>query len=515
MTRLNIVYPPTFSFILLISFLMGCTSEEGEKSEKMVEEVKQEQTFQNPILGGDYPDPTIIRDGKDYYMTHSSFEYYPGLLIWHSTDLIHWERVAFALKENIGSVWAPDLIKHKGIYYIYFPAGGTNWVVTSKSPEGPWSAPVDLKLEGYIDPGHVVDEEGNRYLYLSKGYVVALADDGLSNVGKPEPGYQGWEFPKSWSTECFCLESPKSTVKNGYYYQTVAEGGTAGPATSHMVVSGRAKSPLGPWENSPYNPIVHTDSREERWWSQGHGSLVDDVEGNWWILYHGYEKDFHTLGRQTLMLPIEWTEDDWFRVPAGVSAGDPIRKPAGSNEIAEDVLSDDFSGKELGLQWQFFNLYSPERVEMENGQLELMADGNSFENSSPLLVNAKDRNYEIQVEYTLEEGATAGLTLFYDEQANMRISVDTKQFTVYNQEHRKISESNQLGKHGFIRILNDAHEVILYFSADGKDWQRVERTIYAQGFNHNIFGRFLSLRAGLFAFGEGKVKFDNFIYREL
>src|SRR5215510_3736254 len=83
--------------------------------------------YQNPILGGDYPDPSVIRVGKDYYMTHSSFEYYPGLLVWHSTDLIHWERISYALHQNVGSVWAPDLVKYKDRFYIYFPAGRKIW----------------------------------------------------------------------------------------------------------------------------------------------------------------------------------------------------------------------------------------------------------------------------------------------------------------------------------------------------------------------------------------------------
>jgi xylan 1,4-beta-xylosidase len=471
--------------------------------------------YQNPILGGDYPDPSIIRDGKGYYMTHSSFEYYPGLLIWHSTDLVHWERVAYALNENVGSVWAPDLVKYKGMYYIYFPANKTLWVVTAKSPQGPWSAPVDLKLHGYIDPGHVVDKDGTRYLYLSNGWLVKLSEDGLSTIGEPESGYKGWQFPKEWSTECFCLESPKSTVRDEYFYQTVAEGGTAGPATSHMVVSGRSKSPHGPWENSPYNPIVHTQSRNERWWSQGHGSLIDDVNGNWWILYHSYEKNFQTLGRQTLMLPIEWTKDNWFRVPKGVNSGDAIRKPAGSSSIAQDNLSDDFSGQKVGLQWQSFKHFPTEKITLRNGKLEMQAKGKSFEDSPPLLINPADRKYEIQVEYTIEQGATAGLTLFYNEQGNMRIAVDANQFAVYNQGNRKISMKNDLGNHGYLRILNDENEVSFYYSKDGKDWTRVERTIDATGFNHNIFGGFMSLRAGIYAFGEGKVVFDNFVYRKL
>ncbi|TDH29367.1 beta-xylosidase [Segetibacter sp. 3557_3] len=471
--------------------------------------------YLNPVLGGDYPDPSIVRDGKDYYMTHSSFEYYPGLLIWHSTDLIHWKRIAYALTKNVGSVWAPDIIKHNGLYYIYFPANKTNWVVTAKNAAGPWSAPVDLKLTGFIDPGHVVDKDGTRYLYLSNGFIIQLSADGLSTVGAPKPGYKGWQFPKSWSTECFCLESPKSTVKDGWFYQTVAEGGTAGPATSHMVVSGRSRSPFGPWENSPYNPIVHTENRSERWWSQGHGSLVDDVKGNWWMLYHSYEKHFQTLGRQTLMLPVEWTKDNWFRIPGGIQSGNPIRKPMGASAAFTDILSDDFSTPALGLQWQSFKQVPADRVAIKDGKLELQARGNSFENSPPLLVNAADRKYEISVEYTIPPNATAGLTLFYNNQGNMRIGVDSGQFVVFNQQNRKISVKNHLGSHGYLRILNDENEVSFYYSNDGRQWNRVERTIDATGFNHNIFGGFMSLRAGLFAFGEGVVQFDNFIYRKL
>jgi xylan 1,4-beta-xylosidase len=509
-------YHMIFKNTALVLMLIGCLNvfpQQANKSYRAVD--KGTEYYQNPVLGGDYPDPSVLRVGNDYYMTHSSFTYYPGLLIWHSTDLIHWERVCYALHQNVGSVWAPDFIKYKELYYIYFPAGGTNWVVTAKSPNGPWSDPVDLKLKGFIDPGHVVGPEGNRYLYLSKGYIIQLAEDGLSIVGDPKYIYDGWKFPKKWSTECFCLESPKSTVKNDYYYLTVAEGGTAGPATSHMVVSARAKSPFGPWENSLYNPVVHTSSRNERWWSQGHGTLVDDINGNYWIFYHGYEKGFHSLGRQTLMLPVEWTKDNWFHIPIGINSSDSISKPAGISSMEDKGLSDDFSSKELDLQWQFFKKYPIERLELKDGELILKADGNSFENSSPLLVNAADRKYEIEVEFIIDNGVTAGLCLFYNEQANVRIAVDTANFSVLIQKGVKIRERNILGNHGHLRILNDDNEVSFYFSKDGKDWVRVERSLDVTGYNHNVFGEFLSLRAGLFAFGNGKVKFDNFIYKKL
>src|ERR1035437_5879602 len=116
----------TTLFLLGLLFLANAQNSEGN-------------FYKNPILGGDYPDPSVLRVGKDYYMTHSSFEYNPGLLVWHSTDLIHWERVCYALHQYIGSVWAPDLVKYGNTYYIYFPAGKKNWVVTAPSPDGPWS----------------------------------------------------------------------------------------------------------------------------------------------------------------------------------------------------------------------------------------------------------------------------------------------------------------------------------------------------------------------------------------
>ena len=499
--------------IACLGLLESCGSGKNNAEKTVVND--QANTYQNPVLGGDYPDPSVLRVGEDFYMTHSSFEYYPGLLIWHSTDLVNWERVCHALHTYVGSVWAPDLIMHNDKYYIYFPAGGTNWVVTADSPEGPWSDPVDLQLPGFIDPGHVVDMEGKRHLYLSKGYTLPLSDDGLSVTGEPVFNYDGWVFPVEWSTECFCLESPKSTVKDGYFYLTSAEGGTAGPATSHMVVSARSKSPYGPWENSPFNPIIHTENRAERWWSQGHGTLVDDVEGNYWMMYHGYEKGFHTLGRQTLMVPIEWTEDNWFKVPEGINSGENLQKPIGKTSVKDVSLSDDFSADELGLQWQFFKKYTPELVHFENGTMIMDATGNSFGSSNLLLVNASDRKYEVQVEFTLDDDVTIGLSTYYNTVGNARLEADKNSFKVFVQGARKITEENTIGNHGYLRILNDENEVSFYFSADGEKWSRVERSIDATGYNHNVFAEFLSLRIGLYAFGNGKVVFDNFIYNPL
>ena len=276
--------------------------------------VNAQETFTNPILGGDFPDPTILRDGDDYYMTHSAFDYLPGLTVFHSKDLVHWEPISYALKEYLGSIWAPDIKKYRGKYYIYFTVAvrpRTNYVVVADSPYGPWSDPVDLKVD-HIDPCHVVGEDGKRYLVLSGGDRVQLADDGLSVIpGTMKHIYDGWRYPEEWVTEGFSLEGPKIYRIGKYFYYLAAEGGTAGPPTSHLIAVARSERLDGPWEDMPTNPLVHTWKNNERWWSKGHGSLIDTPDGQWYTVYHAYENGYLNLGRQTLMEPVHFTSDGW------------------------------------------------------------------------------------------------------------------------------------------------------------------------------------------------------------
>jgi beta-xylosidase len=113
-------------------------------------------SFLNPLISGDHPDPTILKDGLDYYLTFSTFDSYPGLVIWHSRDLVNWRPVTAALTKNVGSVWAPELTKHNGRYFLYLPvkaAPNTIYVIWADNIKGPWSEPIDLRLPNNIDPG--------------------------------------------------------------------------------------------------------------------------------------------------------------------------------------------------------------------------------------------------------------------------------------------------------------------------------------------------------------------------
>jgi xylan 1,4-beta-xylosidase len=476
--------------------------------------VTDDRFFINPIFSGDYPDPSLLVDGNDYYVVHSSFEYYPGLTIWHSKDLINWTPVTSALTKYVGSVWAPDLVKYKNKYYIYFPANNTNYVVTADSIDGPWSDPIDLKV-GNIDPGHVVDNEGKRYLYFSSGGYVPLSEDGLSVVGELNHAYDGWPIPREWTIECFCLEGPKLVKRGDYYYLTVAEGGTAGPATGHMVISARSKSPLGPWENSPFNPIIRAQSNADKWWSVGHATIFEDTSDNWWMIFHGYEKDHYNMGRQTLLAPVEWTNDGWYKIPDNLKIDEPIKKP--SELLAGDrfSLNDNFGGNTLKPYWKFFGEYDTSRFKLINNSILINAKGNSVAESSPLLCMPSDHSYIAQVELEIEGDVIGGLVLFYNQKAYSGILADSENILANLRGWQFPTEKDVIDNHVYLRLKNINSTVDMYYSTDGVNWIKIENSVEVSAYHHNVLSDFLSLRIGLCSMGDGKVRFKNFVYKPM
>ncbi len=470
--------------------------------------------YLNPIFAGDYADPSILRDGDTYYMVHSSFEYYPGLLIWQSKDLINWNPVTHALHTKIGNVWAPDLVKYKNKFYIYFPANNTNYVVSADSINGKWTEPVDLKIGG-IDPGHIADENGKRYLFFNSGGFVPLSDDGLSVAGEYRHTYDGWKIPRQWSIECFCMEGPKLVKRGEYYYLTVAEGGTAGPATGHMVISARSKSLFGPWENSPYNPIIRTTKDSEKWKSKGHGTLFEDAKGKWWMIFHAYEKGFYNKGRQTLLVPVEWTKDGWYKIPDGIADDKPIKKPDLPASKSNFTLSDNFEGSTLKPQWQFFGELDPNRFQLANNSLSIKGKGDYVGSSSPLLFVPLDHSYSAEVELMIEGKATGGLMLFYNGNAFSGLLANNENILANIHGWQFETEKNVIKNHVFLRMENRNNTVDMYYSTDGNKWNKIENSLEVSGMHHNVLSGFLSLRIGLCSMGEGKVTFKNFKYKAI
>jgi len=481
--------------------------------------------FLNPIMAGDRPDPTILKDGDVYYMTFSSFESVPGLVIWRSTDLVNWTPVTAALKRYIGSVWAPELCRHEDRYYLYVPARTeeyrSNYVLWADDIAGPWSEPIDLHLPDHIDPGHIVGEDGERYLFLNNGDMVPLAPDGLSTAGPVRHVYDPWRYPDDWTAESFSPEGPKLIRRGDWFYMITAVGGTAGPPTGHMVIAARSRSVHGPWEDHPRNPLVRTASAAEKWWSRGHATLVEGPQGGWWMVYHGYENAFWTLGRQTLLDPVEWSEDGWFHARGGdLSAPLPLpapRAPGVARPPHGMALSDDFSQDRFGLQWSFYAAEPNEadRFQRRDGVLHLRAKGRSPRDCSPLTFPQGEQAYRIECEIEIDPGCTAGLVVFYDHALYAGLGFDPDRFVTHQYGLERGRPANPHGRRMHLRLTNDRHIITFHHSPDGRTWTKFDRQMEVSGYHHNVRGGFMMLRPGLYAAGQGEARFRNFRFQAL
>ncbi len=494
--------------------MVGCFSNGWEKTAHAADSSETSTAmFQNPMFAGDYADPTILRVGEDFYMTHTSYSYAPGLVVWHSRDLVNWTPISQVLNQTHGEIWAPELVEHGGRYFIYFPMGGI-YVVHADHPRGPWSVPIDLKIND-IDPGHVVGPDGKRYLYTAGGHAVELSEDGLSTIGQSKKVYDGWMFPKEWKTEGFWLESPKLTKHGEYYYLICAEGGTAGPPTSHMAVVARSKSPMGPWENSPYNPLIHTYSADENWWSVGHGTLVSTPDNRWYFVYHGYRKDFQTLGRNTLMEPVEWTSDGWLRAPLGARRSEPMPAPMGVAQRPMIELSDDFKAPVLKVTWGAWKETDMSRFQVGDGALIVRAKGNSYAESSPLTIKARDESYLVQVVVQIERGSRAALGMEYNPKLAVFLELKNGQLNVFG-PNNQLATRDWATETAWLRMVNRKNHVEMLVSKEGQEWESLTTDFDASGFNQNDqHGGFQAARPALAASGDGSVHFTNFRYRRL
>jgi xylan 1,4-beta-xylosidase len=306
--------------------------------------------------------------------------------------------------------------------------------------------------------------------------------------------------------------------RGDWFYIITAVGGTSGPPTSHMVIAARSRSIHGPWEHCPHNPIVRTRSPEEKWWSRGHATLVEGPGGDWWMVYHGYENGFRTLGRQTLLEPIEWTPDGWFRAKGG-DLSSPLPKPAkGKSGPAGFALSDDFTGNKFGVQWSFHKPDPDEmkRVRFEPGSIIVAGKGSSPVDCSPLTCIVGDLGYEATVTLEILEKGEGGLLLYYSERMFVGIGFTSSRMLTFNYgEEQAWMRADMPTSRVAIRIRNDRNIVTFFYSHDGKTWVQHPWQLDVSGMHHNVLGGFLSLKPGIYSAGQGSIRIEDFTYRAL
>lgn len=275
------------------------------------------QGYRNPVLRGFHPDPSVVRVGEDYYLINSSFMYFPGLPIFHSRDLVHWQLIGHAA-ENLETsglaglpggfgYWAPDISFHQGRFWVVAtlrrntPPYRLQMITSAADPRGPWDSPRFLPLDG-IDPSLFTDEDGRRYILLNPGAILAEIDDHGELISDPHMIFFGDARIKP--------EGPHLLRKDGWYYLFLAEGGTG---FGHMETVMRSHSLLGPYEACPFNPILSKRNPFSPVQRSGHGKPVSTPDGRWFMVYLcGRSVDGHTvMGRETALDPITWTGDGW------------------------------------------------------------------------------------------------------------------------------------------------------------------------------------------------------------
>ncbi len=399
--------------------------------------------YTNPILSGFNPDPSICRDGEDYYLATSTFEYFPGVPIYHSKDLVNWRLAGHALhrpsqlplagQKSSEGIFAPTLRCSNGRFYMITTniAGGGNFIVHATNPAGPWSDPIWIKDVQGIDPSLFFDDDGKVYLTHQdggeRGGISQVEVDVATGQAKGKPR-------RIWNgTGGIWPEGPHLYKINGWYYLLHAEGGTS---YGHVVILARSKSPWGPFEGAPGNPILtHKDRPDLTLQALGHADLVQTPAGKWFMVLLGIRhlKHKHHLGRETLLAPVEWTPDGWLTVNGGQVLGETMNGaglPALHPWPAAPVR-DEFSGPGLGGEWIFLRgpapgLWSlaerPGRLRLKGATLSMADIG------TPAFVGRRQQHLELKAGTLLDfapraAGQEAGLVLRMNEDNHYQLLV--------------------------------------------------------------------------------------------
>jgi alpha-N-arabinofuranosidase len=410
---------------LLMSFFFICTTPL----------VVGQNTFTNPIVPGGYPDPSICRVGEDFYIVNSSFEYFPGLPIHHSKDLVNWELIGYGLhrpsqasgainlvdvKEN-GGIHAPTIRYNKGIFYIVTTnmysqidknkpnntKSNTNFIITAKNPAGPWSDPHVIEGAPGIDPDLFFDDDGKVY-FVGTHNPGDVTSNGIGAIWAQELDLERWKLVGDrhslWEGACDKkhTEGPHIYKENGRYYLMVAEGGTS---FHHAVMIAASEDVFGPYETGLRNPILTSRHLSKKNWvhSTGHADLVKLEDGRWFMVALGKrnDRDGHSnMGRETHLMPVIWepqivrwqqvSKTKWepvsylFPVVAPetgkVERINPLPFPD-KHQYYNDAFHDNFDHQNLRPDWSFRRVPQPKTYSLSanKGYLRLYLKPENFQ----------------------------------------------------------------------------------------------------------------------------------------
>lgn len=479
---------------------------------------RQGVTVTNPILRGFNPDPSILRVGTDYYIATSTFQWYPGVAIYHSRDLVHWRPAAQPLNRlslldmrgdaDSGGIWAPCLSHDGELFHLIYTdvkswginesfKDSHNYLTTAPSIEGPWSEPVYMNSSGF-DPSLFHDDDGKKW-FLNMVWDHRAGHHPFAGIVLQEysPAEKRLVGPREiifTGTDIKVTEGPHVYKKDGWYYLLTAEGGTS---WEHTVTLARSRSLHGPYEVHPQGPLMTAvDAPHLPIQKPGHASFTSTPDGQW-IMAHLCGRPLTTqgecpLGRETGLQMLDWPEGAWPTLAqGGHHPVEHVQLPAlPPHPWPEVPARDDFTGSELRSEWM--TLRAPAEllgVELTGAGLRLHGRESLMSRHSVALVGRRLQSLNARLRTELEFAPDdfqqmAGLTAYYDsrnwvylrvshdETAGRALNVTSCENGVYR-EH--LSQDVSVGDSGPVQleVTYSGSTFQFAYSTDGETWQPI------------------------------------------
>lgn len=500
----------------------------------------------NPIMPGFYPDPSICAVGEDYYLVNSTFAYFPGLPIWHSKDLAHWEQIGNVLDREsqipLGDtghsrgLYAPTIRYYDGVFYVICTniSFGGNFIVTATNPAGPWSEPHYLEGADGIDPSLFFDEDGKCY-YIGThpnpdgcrydgDWFIWIQELDLKNmklIGEKKNVWNGAMRGVIWP------EGPHLYHIGDYYYIMHAEGGT-GP--EHCIAICRSKNLWGPYENYKKNPVFTHRHLGKAYPIQyvGHADLFETPAGEWYVVMLAVRplEGYTTMGRETFLAKVVW-EDEWPVVNPGVGIltkeveiNLPEWQPTGPVP-GQSVSYDLTQMKDLGVE--FLRLRNPKEDMYsfdEKGLSLKLGKETVKDEASPSYIAIRQTAHSFKATATievkgLEASEVAGIVLLQNNEYNLRVEAQEKEAKAI------LCQKGVDTVLGTLPVMGDVVEAAIrveglqaYVELEGE----VIGTVDVRELSTEVAGGFVGCTVGMYASANGaetdkKVVFKSFSYQ--
>ena len=487
--------------------------------------------YKNPIIPGFNPDPSVCRAGDDFYLVTSSNEYFPGLPIYHSKDLIHWKQIGHCLTRDSqlplhkvgasGGLYAPSIRYHDGLFYVICTnvSAGGNFYCTATDPAGPWSEPIWVDIKN-IDPDIFWDEDGKTYFITqgNEGILVTEIDLQTGKALSPERlvwGGIGGRFP----------EAPHIYKKDGFYYLMLGEGGTE---YMHSATIGRSKYIYGPYESCPHNPILTHAKRIAQGnpiQGVGHADLVQAQDGSWWMVFLGFRVTqpyayYHILGRETYLAPVDWPKGGWPQVNGNGTVSIDMNVPTLPQHPFEKAPTRvEFDEPTLGFEWQYLRNPIRDNYSLTERKGSLRITSSPFtlnEAESVSFIGRRQTEHDFSATTSLEfqsakENEEAGMTLIQNNthHYDLLLKKKGKQTVVQLRVHVGslsyiAAEQAVSGNKILFRIKGSPLKYTFYF-ADPKSQQYKELgKLDTRYISTEVAKSFTGVMIGLYASSNGK-----------